>query len=50
MRELLLYHWHCILPAVGVLAALVFMRDKDSDGKQEKKGRAGRQEDDGKSE
>lgn len=24
----LLSHWHCILPIVGVVAAMFFMRDK----------------------
>jgi hypothetical protein len=24
----LLYHWHCILPVVAIIAALFFMRDR----------------------
>lgn len=26
--EFLLSHWHCILPVVGIVVALFFMRDK----------------------
>ncbi len=26
--QFLITHWHCILPALGIVAALVFMRDK----------------------
>lgn len=29
--ELLLNHWHCILPVIGIGAALFFMRDKSKD-------------------
>jgi hypothetical protein len=25
----LLSHWHCVLPTVGIAAAMFFMRDKD---------------------
>ncbi len=31
--EFLLSHWHCILPAAGIIAALFLMKDK----KQEEK-------------
>lgn len=37
MRELLLYHWHCILPAIGIIAAVLFLRDKDPDRKKKDK-------------
>lgn len=37
MRELLLYHWHCILPVVGIIAAMIFMRDKDKNRRQKDK-------------
>lgn len=32
---LLISHWHCIIPAVAILFAMVFLRDKDS-GKDKK--------------
>lgn len=35
MRDLLLYHWHCILPVIGIVGAMFFMRDKDSNRKRE---------------
>jgi purine-cytosine permease-like protein len=28
--EFLLSHWHCILPVVGIVVAMFFMRDKKS--------------------
>ncbi|MDR1619083.1 MAG: hypothetical protein LBS18_00240 [Clostridiales bacterium] len=31
--DFILSHWHCILPAIGIVAALFFMRDKKGDGK-----------------
>ncbi len=40
--QLLLSHWHCILPVVGIVAAILFMRekpkDRDSDKKKPKEG------------
>lgn len=27
--ELLLNHWHCIIPAIAILAALFLMRNRD---------------------
>lgn len=32
MKELLLYHWHCILPIIGIVAAVFYIRRKDSEG------------------
>jgi hypothetical protein len=29
----LLSHWHCILPALGIIAALFFMREKPKENK-----------------
>lgn len=29
--DILINHWHCIIPAVAILLAMVFLRDKDSD-------------------
>ncbi len=29
--QFLLAHWHCILPALGIFAAMFFMRDKDKE-------------------
>jgi hypothetical protein len=29
--EFLLSHWHCILPAAGILVALALLRDKPAD-------------------
>lgn len=26
--EFLISHWHCIIPAIGIIAALFFMREK----------------------
>lgn len=31
--QFLLEHWHCILPALGIIAAMFFMRDKDKEKK-----------------
>lgn len=31
--EFLLYHWHCILPVIGIVVAMFFMRDKKKDKK-----------------
>ncbi len=33
----LLSHWHCILPVVGIIAAVFFMRDKPSKDANNKK-------------
>lgn len=27
--QILLTHWHCILPVLGIVVAMFFMRDKD---------------------
>lgn len=27
----LLAHWHCILPAIGIITAMFLMRDKNTD-------------------
>lgn len=37
MRELLLYHWHCILPAIGIIAALFFIMNKNTNNKNKDK-------------
>ena len=29
--DVLISHWHCIIPAVAILLAVVFLRDKESD-------------------
>jgi hypothetical protein len=29
--EFLLSHWHCILPAAGIVVALLLMRDRPAD-------------------
>lgn len=34
--NILISHWHCIIPAVAILLAMVFLRGKDSD--KDKKG------------
>jgi prolipoprotein diacylglyceryltransferase len=31
--QFLLIHWHCILPVLGILAAIFFMRDKPREKK-----------------
>ncbi len=31
--EILLAHWHCILPVLGIVVAMFFMRDKDKEKK-----------------
>lgn len=33
--DIFISHWHCIIPAVAILLAMVFLRDKDS-GKDKK--------------
>ena len=33
--DILISHWHCIIPAVAILLAMVFLRGKDS-GKDRK--------------
>jgi hypothetical protein len=33
--ELLLSHWHCILPVIGIVVAMFFMRDKNKDKKDD---------------
>ena len=33
--DILISHWHCIIPAIAILFAMVFLRDKDS-GKDKK--------------
>ena len=35
--EFLLSHWHCILPALGIGAALFFMREKPEKQNEEKR-------------
>lgn len=37
MRELILYHWHCILPVVGIVVAMFFLRHNDVDSKEKEK-------------
>ena len=29
--DILISHWHCIIPAIAILLATVFLRGKDSD-------------------
>lgn len=29
--EILLTHWHCILPVIGIVIAMFFMRDNSKD-------------------
>lgn len=31
--EFLLSHWHCMLPVIGIVGALFFMRDRSKDKK-----------------
>ena len=31
--EFLLSHWHCILPVIGIVGAMFFMRDRSKDKK-----------------
>ncbi len=31
--QLILAHWHCILPVLIILVAMIFMRDKDKEKK-----------------
>lgn len=28
--DILINHWHCIIPVAAILLAMVFLRDKDS--------------------
>lgn len=35
--DILISHWHCIIPAVAILLAMAFLRGKDS-GKDKKGG------------
>lgn len=37
MRDLLLYHWHCILPVIAIVAAILFMRNSGAECKEERK-------------
>ena len=32
--DILINHWHCIIPAVVMLLAMFFLRSKDSDKNQ----------------
>lgn len=42
--DFLLSHWHCILPAAGIIAALFLMRNKSKDpqdsGCEQRRGRS----------
>ena len=29
--DILISHWHCIIPAIAILLAMVFLRVKDND-------------------
>ena len=31
--QLLLAHWHCILPVIVIVGAMLFMKDKDKEKK-----------------
>ena len=33
--DFLLTHWHCILPIVGIVAAILLLKDNKSDTKKE---------------
>jgi len=35
--ELLLSHWHCLLPGIGIIAALFIMRGQPKDSDNEKR-------------
>lgn len=37
--QILLAHWHCILPVLGIVVAMFFMRDKDKEKKERQKKR-----------
>lgn len=28
--DVLIYHWHCIIPSVAILLVMVFLRSKES--------------------
>ena len=34
MMELLVRHWHCILPVIGIVLAFFFMREKPKEKKR----------------
>jgi hypothetical protein len=36
--EFLFSHWHCILPIAGIVAAMVFMRDKPENRNESDRG------------
>lgn len=29
MKEILVYHWHCILPVAGILIAVIYLNCRD---------------------
>lgn len=35
--DILISHWHCIIPAIAMLLAMFFLRGKDSDTNKKKK-------------
>lgn len=37
--DILISHWHCIIPVFAILLAMVFLRGKDSDKNEKSKGR-----------